>query len=75
MSIEKEYPAVKESPFDKLRREKEAQGWNFVGREGLTQTKFSGEAKFEEVSHQTEEDIRERYLEIAKNKTLLQILR
>lgn len=56
----------KESEFDKLRKNKEAEGWHFAGREGLTQTKFSKDAKFEEVPFQTEDAIREKYLQLVK---------
>jgi len=64
MSIEKfSHP---ESAFDKLLRDKNADGWEFVAREGLTQTNFSDEAKFEETSFQTEDDIRGSYLEKLK---------
>ena len=51
-----------ESGFNKLVGDKEKEGWFFVGREQLTQTKFSHEAKFEEVPFQTEEDIKNKHL-------------
>lgn len=63
--MEQEYSPHKESEFDKLRKSKEAEGWHFVGREGLTRTKFSKDAKFEEIPFQTEDSIKERYLQIA----------
>ncbi len=64
--------ASHESPFDALCKEKESQGWQYVSREGLTQTKFSKDAKFEEIPYQTEEEIRARYIQEAraKNPTL-----
>ncbi|OGZ16289.1 MAG: hypothetical protein A3G11_01175 [Candidatus Lloydbacteria bacterium RIFCSPLOWO2_12_FULL_51_9] len=37
-----------------------------MGREGLTQTKFSKDAKFEEVPFQTEDAIREKYFQLAR---------
>lgn len=66
MSIEKESFPFKESHFEKLCKSKEADGWHFMGKEGLTQTKFSKEAKFEEIPYQTEDEIRARYLAEAK---------
>ena len=57
---------IKESAFEKYRREKEQEGWYCMGREGLTQTKFSQEGKFEEIPFQTEDDITVRYLGAAK---------
>ena len=61
-----ESSTYKESEFDKLLKSKEAEGWYFMGRERLTQTKFSKEAKFEEAPFQTAEEIKNRYLETAK---------
>ncbi len=55
-----------ESDFDRLLKSRETGGWNFVGQEKLTRTKFSAEAKFEEIVYQTEESIKERYLEQAR---------
>jgi len=55
-----------ESDFDSLLRTKESAGWHFMGREGLTRTEFSKEAKFEEVPFQTEEEIKNMYLKIAR---------
>jgi DNA-binding MurR/RpiR family transcriptional regulator len=52
--------------FDQLLKNRESEGWQFAGRERLTQTKFSKEAKFEEIQFQTEEDIKKRYLNRAK---------
>lgn len=66
MSTEKEGFPHKESEFDELLKNKKAEGWYFVGREGLTQTKFSKDAKFEEVPYQTEDSIKEKYLQMAK---------
>jgi hypothetical protein len=66
MSIEKENLPYKESEFDKLLKGKEEEGWHFVGREGLTKTKFSKDAKFEEIPYQTEDSIKEKYLQMAK---------
>jgi hypothetical protein len=60
-----EFPR-KESGFEKISKSKELEGWHFMGREGLTQTKFSKEAKFEEIPHQTEDEIKKRYLEFVK---------
>ena len=56
----------KESEFDKIRKNKEAEGWHFMGLEGLTQTRLSEEIKFEAVPYQTEEAIQDKYLKIAK---------
>ncbi|MFA4845177.1 MAG: hypothetical protein WC654_01310 [Patescibacteria group bacterium] len=56
----------RETEFDRLRKNKEAEGWHFVGREGLTIPKLSTEAKFEEVPFQTEDGIREKYLHLAQ---------
>ena len=66
MSIKENNFPYRESEFDKLLKGKEAAGWHFAGMEGLTQTKFSKEAKFEEVSYQTEDSIKEKYLQLAK---------
>ena len=66
MSIEENNFPHRESEFDKLLKNKEAAGWHFVGREGLTQTKFSKDAKFEQVPYQTEDSIKEKYLQLAK---------
>ncbi|OGY91707.1 MAG: hypothetical protein A3B31_02215 [Candidatus Komeilibacteria bacterium RIFCSPLOWO2_01_FULL_53_11] len=60
--MKKEGPLNAESEFDKLLAARKAAGWHYVGREGLTQTKFSDEAKFEEVPYQTEDAIKDRYL-------------
>ena len=54
------------SKFDILRDQKITEGWHFMGMEGLTEIKFSKEAKFEDVTFQTEESIREKYLQIAR---------
>lgn len=43
-------------PVEKM----ETDGWVIVGRESLTRTKFSAEAKFIEVPYQTEESIKAR---------------
>ena len=61
MSMEENGFPHRESEFDKLLKGKEAAGWHFTGREGLTQTKFSKEAKFEEVLYQKEDSIKEKY--------------
>ncbi|OGZ15205.1 MAG: hypothetical protein A3J08_03055 [Candidatus Lloydbacteria bacterium RIFCSPLOWO2_02_FULL_51_11] len=66
MSTEKEPIPHKESEFDKLLKSREVDGWHFMGREGLTQTKFSKDAKFEEVPFQTEDAIREKYFQLAR---------
>ena len=54
------------SKFDELLEQKRTEGWYYVGMEGLTKTQFSKEAKFEDVVFQTEESIREKYLQIAR---------
>lgn len=67
--MQKEIFPHQESEFDKLLKRKEAGGWHFAGKEGLTQTKFSGETvKFEEVPFQTEDSIKEKYLREAKGR-------
>ena len=67
MSPENEsYPSYAESELGKLRRSKEAEGWALVGREKLTKTKLSPEARFEEIPFQTEDSIREHYLKQAR---------
>lgn len=60
MSTEK-FPHF-ESEFEKVRKIKETEGWHLAGQEKLTETKFSKEAKFEQVLYQTEDEIRTRYL-------------
>ena len=57
----------KESPFEVLLRERSEQGWHYVGREGVTTTKFTDDARFVEVPFQTEDDIRKKYLDDARN--------
>ena len=58
----------KEDPFDRLKKDKEAQGWIIAGHESLTHTKFRSEdARFVEVPLQTEEEIIEKYLQMAKS--------
>jgi len=67
MSTEKEIFPHRESEFDKLLKSKEAEGWHFVGKEGLTQTKLSEKIiKFEAIPYQTEALIKEKYLQIVK---------
>lgn len=66
MSIEKESPLYKKSQFDELLKSKVAAGWYYKGMEKLTQTKFSKDAKFEEVPYQTEDAIKEKYRQIVK---------
>jgi len=61
-----EYLFNQESEFDKLCKGKALEGWSFIAREGLTQTKFSNDAKFEEVPFQTEKSLKEKYQKIAK---------
>ena len=57
----------KESEFEKLRKSKTAQGWDFIGLERLTMTKFSPKnALFLEVPFQTETQIKEKYLNFAE---------
>ncbi|MCX6743608.1 MAG: hypothetical protein NT116_05225, partial [Candidatus Parcubacteria bacterium] len=57
----------KESEFEKLSKSKKAQGWDFMGQERLTMTKFSSkDALFLEVPFQTETQIKEKYLNLAK---------
>ncbi len=55
-----------ESPSESLIKEREAQGWQYAGKEGLTKTQFQTDARFLEVQYQTEEDIRRRYEECAQ---------
>lgn len=51
-----------ESPFDKLLKEQAKQGWHYVAKEKLTITKFnSTTTMFDEVSFQTEDDIKAKY--------------
>jgi hypothetical protein len=50
-----------DSPFETLIKERASQGWNYIGIEPLTRTKFSHEARFEDVPFQTKEDIKTRY--------------
>ena len=64
--MDREFFPHSESELDRMLKSKEAEGWHFVGREKLTRTKFSAEAKFEEIIDQTEESITERYLEQAR---------
>ena len=66
MTVKENDMLYKESEFDKLLKNKEAEGWHFVGKEGLTQTKFSKDAKFEEVPYQTENSIEDKYLQLAR---------
>lgn len=66
MPTEKEEFPHKESEFDKLLKSKEAEGWHFVAREGLTQFKLSKDLKFEAVPYQTEDSMKEKYLQIAR---------
>ena len=52
--------------FEMLIENRRAEGWHYMGLEGLTKTKFSKEAKFEQVPDQTEDSIKEKYLNDAK---------
>jgi DNA-binding MurR/RpiR family transcriptional regulator len=54
--------------FDRLLEERNAEGWHYIDREGLTRTQFQQDARFVEVPYQTEEDIKNRYLQMAKQK-------
>jgi len=68
MSLETERrPFEEESEFEKLRKAKTAEGWGFLGTDGLTRTKFSKDARFEEVPFQTEEEIKAKQLMNLKN--------
>ena len=65
----KEYPEHlyrAETEFDKLVHEIESSGWVIVGHEGLARTKFSKDARFLPEVFQTEEDIKEKYLDKAR---------
>lgn len=64
-----DFPKI-ESEFDKLVQEKETKGWHFAGREGLTKTEFQKDARFVEAPFQTEDDIKGKYLKIAKAEDL-----
>jgi len=56
-----------ESEFEKLSKSKKTQGWDFMGQERLTMTKFSSkDALFLEVPFQTETQIKEKYMNFAK---------
>jgi len=66
MPQEKEGFPHQESAFDRLLQTRAADGWHFAGREELTRTRFSKDAKFEQVPYQTENSIREKWLQIAK---------
>lgn len=59
-------PSSSENFSDKLKKI-EAEGWVLVGQEKLTETKFDQEAKFSEVPFQTEDQIKEKYLQRLKN--------
>jgi hypothetical protein len=50
-----------DSSFEKLRVEKAKDGWEYAGVEKITMTKFSPEAKFDEILFQNETDIRKKY--------------
>ena len=67
MSIEENNFPHRESDFDKLLKSKEVAGWHFVGREGLTHTKAREDRRFVEVPYQTEDSIKEKYLQLAKH--------
>jgi hypothetical protein len=57
-----ENPFNRQSPFDKLVKEKAEQGWQYVAVEKLTVTKFNTKtATFDEVSFQTEDNIKAKY--------------
>jgi hypothetical protein len=50
-----------ESPFDRLCKEKEKDGWRYCGYEKLTITTFDRDARFVEKPFQTEEQIIAKY--------------
>ncbi len=59
MSEQAPNPFDYESPLQRLENERMKDGWRFVGPVfRLTETKFSPEAKFEQVQVRTEEDIK-----------------
>jgi len=65
MPTETEYSPFGESAPNKLLEAKKAEGWNFVAREELTRTQFT-DGRFLAVPHQTEIQIREKWLQWAK---------
>ena len=52
--------------FEKTLAEKAKDGWRYAEKEALTITKFSSEAKFEEISVRSEADIIKKYSENGK---------
>ena len=66
---EEKFPVYhNESEFSKIRKKKEVEGWVQIGVEKLTQIKFSKDARFLEEPFQTEESIKQKYLEQLKKK-------
>jgi hypothetical protein len=51
------FPWSKESPFEKLKKEQEKEGYAYAGQEYLTETKFHQDARFLAVPVKTKEQI------------------
>lgn len=63
-------PWHKESPFEKLKKELEAEGYAFVGSESLTRFHFDeSTARFIAVPDRTKEEIIQEYVKRFQDKT------
>src|SRR6266404_4171417 len=64
-SIESKSQKSSEQPFAGLLEKRTAEGWQYLGREGLAQTKFNNtDGKFEDIPFQTEEEIKQKYINL-----------